>query len=289
MTNETQLHRYKKLLAYIDQKFMEDINITEIEEVCNYSYRNINRIFEALHHETIGKYIKRVRLEKAAQYLKYSEQSISDIAYDLGFGDVAAFSKAFKKRFRCSPKAFGAGKRLMEQINKQAIDPDTEKELPSIVFEIETLPDLEILSLEYRGSYEDIKAIYKTWNLFLEYIKRKKLIKEDTVYLAEILDDNDISEEVNCRYNVAIVLDNPLPFIPEGFFSTKIIKAQKYAKFVHQGSHESALDTYHNIFSHWMTEIQLEMADAPILEFFLNDEKDTPEEDLLTEIYIPIE
>jgi len=96
MSNDTQLTRYKKLLRFIDEQFKEDINIPEIEEACNYSYRNINRIFEAINHETIGKYIKRIRLERAAQYLKFSQESITDIAYDVGFGDVAALSKAFK-------------------------------------------------------------------------------------------------------------------------------------------------------------------------------------------------
>ena len=65
MQNETQLERYKKLLEYLDKQFKEEVNIEKVEAISHYSYRNINRIFEALHHETIGKYVKRIRLEKA--------------------------------------------------------------------------------------------------------------------------------------------------------------------------------------------------------------------------------
>jgi AraC family transcriptional regulator len=71
MKNATQLERYKKLLSYLDERFKEEINIDKVEAISHYSYRNINRIFEALHHETIGKYIKRRRMEKAAEFLKY--------------------------------------------------------------------------------------------------------------------------------------------------------------------------------------------------------------------------
>lgn len=45
MKNETQVEGYKRLLTYMDEQFKEEINIEIVEEVCHYSYRNINRIF----------------------------------------------------------------------------------------------------------------------------------------------------------------------------------------------------------------------------------------------------
>ncbi len=101
LDNITQIERYKNLIKFLDKNFKEDINIEKIEEISHYSYRNINRIFQFLQHETIGKHIKRIRLEKAAEYLKYSNQQVSDIALNVGFSDIASFSKAFKKRLRC--------------------------------------------------------------------------------------------------------------------------------------------------------------------------------------------
>ncbi|MEM8965011.1 MAG: GyrI-like domain-containing protein [Bacteroidota bacterium] len=289
MGNETQLQRYKKLLQFIDERFKEDINIPEIEEACHYSYRNINRIFEALNHETIGKYIKRVRLERAAQYLRYSEASISEIAHDVGFGDVAAFSKAFKNKFNCSPSAYRSGTQLVQHINRQVASHSQETRSDVLTFEIETLPDFQLLGLEYRGAYEDITAIKKTWYQLVEYAHKKKLLTEETIYLAEILDDDEISEHIKCRYTAAIILEDSLTIDSEGFFFTRTVGSRKYAKFLHQGSHESCPDTYHLIYSHWMTDVALEMADAPVLEFYLNDEADTATPDLRTEIYIPIE
>lgn len=69
-----------------------------MEEICHYSYRNMNRIFQALKHETIIKHIKRIRLEKEAEHLKYTNQQVSHIALNVGFSEVASFSKAFKKK-----------------------------------------------------------------------------------------------------------------------------------------------------------------------------------------------
>lgn len=287
MTNETQLDRYKKLLGYLDLQFKEEVNIKKVEAISLYSYRNINRIFEALHHETIGKYVKRIRLEKAAEYLKYSNSSISDIAFEVGFSDIAAFSKAFKNIFNCAPSVFRNSNDVMRNITCQTFS-EKEIEREKLVFEIEILPQFEVLYLEHRGNYENIKAVKETWGMLVDYTLKKQLLTDDTIFFAEILDDNEVSETINCRYNVAIIMNESLSYPPEGLFKIKLNQAQKYVKFLHLGSHESSADTYHKIYSQWMVDVNLEFADLPILEFFLNDEDDTPVEELLTEIYIPV-
>ena len=111
MKNATQLERYKLLKEYIDTQYKEPINIAQIEQVCFYSYRNMNRIFLALHQETIGQYIKRVRLVKAAEYLKYSEKSIFDIALEVGFSDVHALSLLRLSRLALRPRQQAIGSR----------------------------------------------------------------------------------------------------------------------------------------------------------------------------------
>ena len=288
MQNETQLERYKKLVAYIDERFKEEINIEKVEQISHYSYRNINRIFQALHHETIGKYIKRIRLEKAAQYLKYSDTSISDIAFEVGFEDIAAFSKAFKNKFACSPSAFRSSNASIREILRQSISSEPTVERQKLQFEIEFLDDFDFLFLEYRGIHNDTAAIKTTWKQLLAYAWNKHLLSDDAIIMTEIIDDNEISDSINFRLNLAVLLDRPLTFVPEGLFMTKKHKRQKYVKFIHQGTHESCEDTYNEIYAFWMVDVPLEFADLPTLEFYLNDEEDTPPEELLTEIYIPV-
>ncbi|NRB51375.1 MAG: GyrI-like domain-containing protein [Saprospiraceae bacterium] len=288
MKNETQLERYKLLKEYLDIYYKEDINIAKIEQVCFYSYRNMNRIFLALHQETIGQYIKRVRLVKAAEYLKYSDQSIFDIALEVGFSDVHAFTKAFKARFKIPPASYR--KQAKHSIQKELSIP-TVLEAPSepIAFSIERLEAFEVLYLEYRGAYEDLPAIEDTWNALWQYADQHGLINERSVFVAEILDDNEICDDVYCRYHAGLILGQPLKNSPEGLFQLKNHQPQKYAKFLHQGSDETAVETYHKIYAQWLTQGTYELADLPTLEFLLNHHLDPPKDQLLTEIYIPIE
>ncbi len=286
LDNITQIERFKNLVKFINENFKEVINIEKIEEISHYSYRNINRIFQSLQHETIGKHIKRIRLEKAAEYLKYSNEQVSDIALNVGFSDLASFSKAFKKRFNCSPISFRKTADIKKKKHKQVIDKIAQT---TILFSTETLPEFEILYLEHKGKYDDIKAIEKTWNTLIKYCEKKQLISDESIFFSETLDDNEITEDFQCRTNVAMILNKSLNFVPEGLFQVKVHKKQKYAKFIHKGATNKLENTYNLIYSSWITTIKLEFSDKPILEFYVNHHEKIIEDNFITEIYIPIQ
>ncbi|WP_062055512.1 AraC family transcriptional regulator [Aquimarina longa] len=288
MENQTHLNRYKKLLRLLDDKFKEEITVKDIENTVFYSYRNSNRIFLALHQETIGYYQKRLRLEKAAEYLKFSNYSIADIAYDIGYREVSSFSKAFKKHFKCSPSVFRNSHEFKQNSIKKITKDFNRNKSKKPDFTIEELPSFKVLYLTYYGNYDNIKAIKETWEQLTMYAIKKNVLNEKTTVLGEILDDEEITDSLRCRYNAAIILEDNKEIKTEGLFNSKIIEQGKYAKFIHKGSHESSEDTYHKIYAYWLTDIQLELADKPTLEFYLNDETNTPPDELITEIYIPI-
>lgn len=288
MRDSTQIDRYKKLLTFLNEHFKEAVNIEKVEEVSHYSYRNINRIFQALHHETIGKFIKRMRLEKAAQYLKYSNETITDIAFEVGFEDIASFSKAFKKKYACTPSAFRSSSMVTADITRKLLYPQNDSVRPAIPHTIEFLPDFEFISLSYKGAYENLSAIENVWGQLFKYADAKDLLSHNTIYFTQILDDEEITDSIHCRIVLGIILEQKLPFEPEGLFEVRIHKRQRYAKFIHRGSHESSTDTYTKIYASWLIDIKLELADLPTLEFHPNDNGNTPPEELITEIYIPI-
>ncbi len=272
----------------MNNNFKEDINIEKVEAICHYSYRNINRIFEALHHETIGKYVKRLRLEKAAQYLKYSKIKVSDIAYEVGFKDRAAFSKAFKKKYNYAPSAFRESSETLRQIAEQSILQEEDTNRQKLQFEIEYLPNFDYLFLEYRGDYENYSAIEIASDKLYQYAKDNDVISDRSVFMTEIMDDSDISDSLHLRYNVGFILEKSLQFELEGLYRTKKHKRQKYAKFSHKGTYQSHSDYYNKIYALWMLDVALELADLPTLEFYPNSDPNSRPEEMLTEIYIPV-
>ncbi len=288
MGNQTQLDRYKKLISFIEENFKEDINIEKVESVCHYSYRNINRIFEAIHHETIGRYIKRLRLEKAAQFLKYASIPVAEIAYEVGFEDRAAFSKAFKSKYGCSPLAFRDNNVLFQEEIRNSVTPEINGERQKLIFEIEFLPDFDYIFLEYRGDYRNTDAIDKIWQKLEDYSLKNNLLHDNSIFLTEIIDDEKISDHINSRYNSAFILEEPIDFVPEGLFRTNTHKRQKYARFEHYGSYEDCYDFYNEIYAFWIMDVGLELEDQPTLEFYPEYDLSNATDEVLTHIYIPI-
>jgi AraC family transcriptional regulator len=171
---------------------------------------------------------------------------------------------------------------------RQSFDTEKETERQKLQFEVKFLDDFEFLCLEYRGIYDDFLAIKRTWKQLLDYALEKGTLTENSIFMTEIQDDNEISDSLSFRYNLGVVLDKPLSFRPEGLFKSKVHKRQKYARFIHKGPYEKSIDTYNKIYAFWMVEVNLELVDLPTIEIYLNNDENTPKEELLIEIYIPV-
>lgn len=75
------------------------------------SNSQLYRKLKALTGESIAVYIRSVRLQQARQLLVETDLKISEIAYEVGFKDLAYFSKCFTKKFGQTPKKFRQGTR----------------------------------------------------------------------------------------------------------------------------------------------------------------------------------
>lgn len=98
-------HRIDLLETYI-RNSSNKLTSDAVNDLSFYSYRHANRLFKALKGESINTYANKVRIQIAAEYLKYSTKDILDIALEVGYESTAAFSKAFKKLYKQSPSSF---------------------------------------------------------------------------------------------------------------------------------------------------------------------------------------
>jgi AraC-like DNA-binding protein len=55
---------------------------------------------------SVGTYLRRCRLDRAAQLLRETDCSIAEIAYSAGFYDQSHFTGAFGRWVGCPPGAF---------------------------------------------------------------------------------------------------------------------------------------------------------------------------------------
>jgi len=84
---------------------MQDANF-DIQQLCNnigMSRSQLYRKFKALTNQSLGKFIRRMRLDKAKHLMEVQGLNVSEAAYDSGFKNLSHFSYIFKEEFGYSP------------------------------------------------------------------------------------------------------------------------------------------------------------------------------------------
>ncbi|MEM8525661.1 MAG: two-component regulator propeller domain-containing protein [Bacteroidota bacterium] len=84
----------------------DDWYIENVAKLVNLSSSQVYRKVKALTGDSTTIFIRKIRLKVAYQLLKKEGESISEIAYQVGFKDPAAFSRYFSEIFGLSPSEF---------------------------------------------------------------------------------------------------------------------------------------------------------------------------------------
>lgn len=90
----------------VNNHLFSDLSIEDLASLAKLSVSTFNRTFQTLFKATPANYIKRKRLERAKELLEMSTLTVSEIAFQTCFKDVAHFSRSFKAVHHCSPSAF---------------------------------------------------------------------------------------------------------------------------------------------------------------------------------------
>lgn len=94
----------REAISFIEQNFQNDISIEDIANCCGLNRSYFGKIF----HDTVGKppqeFLMSYRMAKAAELLKLTELSISDIGNAVGYPNQLHFSRAFKNIYGISPR-----------------------------------------------------------------------------------------------------------------------------------------------------------------------------------------
>jgi len=94
----------KRVLQVINEHISEEeFSIEELSKEAAMSRMHLHRKLKALAGKSPSLFIRAVRLIRARKLIKENKGTISEIAYDLGFGSPAYFTKCFKEEFGYLP------------------------------------------------------------------------------------------------------------------------------------------------------------------------------------------
>lgn len=283
---ETQKDHYERInqvLQYIHHNLHETIDLEGLANRSNYSVFHFHRIMRAYLGESLGAYIQRIRLEMGASLLCHSQMEVQDVAFQVGYESPAAFNKAFKRRFNMSPTVFRMSKtdfKTKYKPKEQQLIMDNLSKQP----EWKILDETTVIFVQRIGNYH--KAAEKAWETICKYAGPKGLINQGTQFFGVGYDDPSVTEPEKCRYEACITVNQPVQ--AEGEIGVKQLRKGKYAVFTLKGSYDQLKSAYDYIFGPWMAENEVEFDKSPGMEKYLNSPDETPEDQLLTEIWIPV-
>ena len=106
-TTSTDEKFVKRLLDVFESHVTEsDFSTEDFAREIGMSRSNLHRKLHALTKQSTHEFLRTLRLKRAAQLLKKSTGSVTEVAYAVGFNNPSYFTKMFRRQFGQTPSEF---------------------------------------------------------------------------------------------------------------------------------------------------------------------------------------
>ncbi|MEM1328214.1 MAG: AraC family transcriptional regulator [Bacteroidota bacterium] len=106
LTQEKNIDIVREYNFLVEKHFREKHTVAEYAELLHKSPKTLSNLFRKLGNKTPLQFIHERKLLEAQRLLNYTDKSVSEIGYEIGFMDVQSFSRFFKKMEGVSPMAY---------------------------------------------------------------------------------------------------------------------------------------------------------------------------------------
>jgi AraC family transcriptional regulator len=312
------MSRINRVIDFIEQHIHEEIRLSIMAEIANFSKFHFHRIFLGITGETLNAFIQRLRLEKAATLLLTNHSiPITQIALNSGFASSATFARAFKEKFKMSAsdwrskylnkksnlsKAVSNSDQLNSKTSEDVqkisfyIDPVTNNQIwrvkrmdkSKVNVEVKELQEMTVAYVRHIGPYKGDSALFE--RMFTKLFKwagaRDLLNIPETKTIAVYHDNPGITDDSKLRTSMCITV--PATTEIDGEVGKMNIEGGKYAL----GHFELNVDEYEQawkiVYGDWLPQSGYQPDDKPCFEIYHNDPETHPEKKHIVDICIPI-
>jgi len=104
-------------INYIDANYDKPVTLADIARASHLSISRLAHVFKEQMGITLIDYLTGVRIERAKQLLLATEQSCTEICFQVGYNNQSYFTRTFKKLVGMTPKQFRIGNLRKEKIS----------------------------------------------------------------------------------------------------------------------------------------------------------------------------
>lgn len=269
--------RIERVSGHIARNLDQPLDLARLAAVACFSPYHFHRLYRLVLGETPDQTVRRLRLHRSAAALSRNEGPLARIARETGYGSAEAFSRAFAAAYGQPPATYRA---------KRA-SPPAAPGAPEItdMYEVTVkhFAGLSLAGLPHRGDYQ---AIGSTFERLYAWAAPRGLLGPGTRVFGVYYDDPASVPAADLRSFAAISVDPG--FVPEGEIELVALAAGEVASVVHKGPYAELETAYRHLYAQWLPSSGREPADRPCFEEYLNDPRQHPPTEWLTEVFLPL-
>nr|WP_277611185.1 AraC family transcriptional regulator [Microbulbifer celer] len=266
----------------------EDLDIDQLCQVSHFSKYHFHRQCSAFFGMSVMALVKALRLKRAAYQLAYRDSRVVDIALANGYDSHEAFSRAFKKLFHKSPTDFRHSPDWTPWHTHYepilTLRTKLVRENANFDVQIVDFPETRLAALEHRGAPQELG---NTIRQFIEWRKANRLPPSKSRTFNLIYNDPNTVTAEDYRFDVACAIAQPLEENTCGI-AYKVIPAGRCAVIRHIGSDDAIGVAVNYLYSEWLPQSDFEVRDFPIFFERVKFFPEVPENEMVTDIYLPV-
>jgi AraC family transcriptional regulator len=290
--NSEYAQRINRVIDYLRGNLDRQVKLEELAKVACFSEFHFHRIFRAVSGETLNNFTNRLRLEKAARLLRYTDQSLTDIALDCGFSSSATFSRAFRSGYNTSPSQFRkSGEIKKSKICKELfakqeyiLPMSAEEKRSAFPVRLINIPERQVAYIRVTNAFE-MDRVIAALKTMIEWAKSQNIFSQGTLFGMSV-DDPHVTPKHLYRYEVCLASSFPFECM-EGMSKLKM-PAMRYAATKVSGDIRKVATATDYLFRGWLINSDYEPEHAPGLEIFLDKEKAMDWSHFELELCIPV-
>jgi AraC family transcriptional regulator len=289
-TTQDYERRLLRVLIHIQKHLDDELELAALAAIAHFSPFHFHRVFSGVVGEGVKEHIRRLRLERAAHRLKFGDEQIIRLALDAGYEAHESFTRAFGAMFGESPSQFRARHRAVEYPPVPSgvhYAPDADgirlapPRRPDMKVTVERIPAKRVAFVRHTGPYTGVGA---AWGALMSWAGRKGLLGPRMESFGLCHDDPDVTPPDKIRYDACLVVGPQVA--PEGPVGVQDVAGGEFATAVHEGSFQMLGRTYAALCGAWAASSGRTLGDPPSMEYYLNDPRSTPEDQLRTKVCV---
>lgn len=275
--------RLERAVDHIGANLDGDLSLEALARVACSSPFHFHRQFRAFTGMGVARFIRLLRLRRAALRLAFNPtRPITDIALESGFENPESFSRAFRQMHGQSPSSFRQSPRWASAELVPVVATLQENRMNTEV-EIVDFPATRVAAVPYQGPPEqELTGVMK-----LVAWRREHGVSPDKGMTIGIhYSDPASTPPAEYRMDICVSYDGEIRPNPHGVVA-KHIPAGRCARIRHLGSREY-IGEADWIYRDWLPGSGEALRDFPPFFHYVNVGPDVREEDMITDVYLPL-